>query len=119
MSNIIQVEDWQPAYTALRKVGMKDSEIADLAGVSRAVINGVANGTYGRRHRLGFNGGFRVLTKLKELKANGQLPDFNFDSLRTCPPSVERPAGDATRTGLGGAAGQSDEQHDRNVGADN
>lgn len=118
MSNIIQVEDWQPAYTALRQVGMKDSEIADLAGVSRAVINGVANGTYGRRHQLGFNGGFRVLTKLKELKANGQLPDFNFDSLRTCQASEVRPGGDAAGAGLGGSSGQGGEQHARHVRAD-
>ena len=109
MSTLMQVEDWQPAYTALRSVGMKDSEIADLAGVSRAVINGVANGTYGRYHQLGFNGGFRVLTKLKELKANGQLPDFSFDSLRTRSASATRPGGNAAGAGLGGSAGQSGE----------
>lgn len=82
MSNIMQVKNWRPAYVALRNVGMKDTDIAQLAGVSRAVINGVATGNYKRKHNLMFNGGFRVLTKLKELKANGQLPDFNFDSLR-------------------------------------
>ena len=78
----MQVENWRPAYVALRNVGMKDTDIAQLAGVSRAVINGVATGNYKRKHNLMFNGGFRVLTKLKELKANGQLPEFNFDSLR-------------------------------------
>ena len=82
MSKIMQVENWRPAYVALRNVGMKDTDIAQLAGVSRAVINGVATGNYKRKHNLMFNGGFRVLTKLTELKANGQLPDFNFDSLR-------------------------------------
>ena len=101
MSKLMQVENWRPAYVALRNVGMKDAEIAELAGVSRAVINGVATGNYERRHRLMFNGGFRVLTKLKELKANGQLPDFDFDSLRTCEASVERPAGNDAGTGLG------------------
>lgn len=93
MSKIMQVENWRPAYVALRNAGMKDADIAALAGVSRAVINGVATGNYGRKHNLMFNGGFRVLTKLKELKANGQLPDFKFDSLRVVEPSDERPEG--------------------------
>lgn len=81
VSKLLQVDNWCPAYVALRSVGMKDADIAKLAGVSRAVINGVATGNYKRNHHLMFNGGFRVLTKLKELKANGQLPDFDFDSL--------------------------------------
>lgn len=82
MSKIMQVENWRPAYVALRNVGMKDADIAQLAGVSRVVINGVVTGNYKRKHSLMFNGGVRVLTKLNELKANGQLPDFDFDSLR-------------------------------------
>ena len=93
MSKIMQVENWRPAYVALRNVGMKDTDIAQLAGVSRAVINGVATGNYKRKHNLMFNGGFRVLTKLKELKANGQLPDFNFDSLRVVDAGTQCPEG--------------------------
>jgi hypothetical protein len=103
----MQVENWRPAYVALRNAGMKDADIAALAGVSRAVINGVATGNYGRKHNLMFNGGFRVLTKLKELKANGQLPDFDFDSLRTCETSGVRPAGNNAGTGHGGSAAPS------------
>ena len=106
MSKIMQVENWRPAYVALRNVGMKDTDIAQLAGVSRAVINGVATGNYKRKHNLMFNGGFRVLTKLKELKANGQLPDFNFDSLRVVEASNERPASNGQGAGLGGTVGQ-------------
>ena len=93
MSNLMKVENWRPAYEALRGVGMKDADIATLAGVSRAVINSVANGKYPRKHHLAFNGGLRVLTKLKELKANGQLPNFTFDSLRTGESNTERSEG--------------------------
>lgn len=101
----MQVADWRPAYAAMRNAGMKDQEIAELAGVSRAVVNGVVTGSYKRTHQLSFNGGVRVLDKLKEMKANGQLPDFKFDTLRTRQPSNERPAGDAAGAGLGGTDG--------------
>lgn len=104
MSNLMQVENWRPAYAALREVGMKDADIAALAGVSRAVINSVANGNYPRKHHLAFNGGFRVLTKLKELKANGQLPNFSFDSLRVSESDNQRPEGNGQGVGAVGAA---------------
>ena len=94
MSKVRQVYNWRPAYNALRSVGMKDKEIGELAGVSRAVVSAVANNKYASEHHLGFNGGIRVLTKLKELKDNGQLPDFIFDSLGTDTGSKGRPAGD-------------------------
>ncbi len=88
-----QINDWRPAYVALRQAGMKDGEIGALAGVSRAVINAVANGTYHCEHRLDFNGGVRVINKLKEFIKNGQLSNVVLDALRTGAASTERPAG--------------------------
>lgn len=105
MSKIRQVHNWRLAYLAFRQVGMKDVDIATLAGVSRAVINAVANGTYNRNHELGFNGGIRVLTKLKELKDHGQLPNFVFDDLGASPGSTQRSAVVEPGAGLGGADG--------------
>jgi hypothetical protein len=77
---------------------MKDGEIATLAGVSRAVVSAVANKKYPNNHALDFNGGIRVLAKLKELKGNGQLPDFTFDSLGIGSDSKDRPASDTAGT---------------------
>lgn len=82
MSNTMQVNDWRPAYLALRKAGMTDATIAGVAGVTRTVISAVCSGSYKSEHNLGFNGGMRVLAKLRELRTAGVIPTFSFNELR-------------------------------------
>lgn len=70
--------DWRPAYQALRSGGWSDSDIAFYAGVSRAVINGVINGTYGRPHSLEFAHGFALINVLVRLERDGEIEPFDY-----------------------------------------
>lgn len=109
MKKLMQVRNWRPAYVALRNIGITDTDIAKLAGVTRATVNSVICGRIeATHHQIGFNGGVRMLNKLKELKTNGLLPDFTFDDIRTGTPSEERPPSDEPGEGLGEPSGGGD-----------
>lgn len=65
--------DWRLAYNGLSAAGYTDNEIADMANVSRAVVNKVRNGTYQFKHEPGHEGGRKVLDTLKSAVADGSL----------------------------------------------
>ncbi len=79
---LIQVQDWQPAYAALLSAGLRQQDVAELAGVTRAVIGRIVAGTYASDHSPKFNGGMRVLAKLRALQVEGTLTGFSFRSLQ-------------------------------------
>lgn len=73
--------DWRPAYQAMRSAGWEDSEIAEVAGVSRAVINGVIDETYKNSHSLEFSQGFFVIRMLVLLERQREIEPFDFSQI--------------------------------------
>lgn len=65
--------DWCKAYNGLSTAGFTDDQIAELAGVSRSVINAVRNGVYPHNHEPGYEGGKRVLDNLTNAIHMGYL----------------------------------------------
>lgn len=59
------VKTWQDVYVGLNKVGMNNSEIAELVGCSRTLISNVVNGTYSHSHEPHYSGALRALVTLK------------------------------------------------------
>ena len=68
------VSDWRPYYELLRAAGYSDSAIAQLAGVTRAVVNKVRQGAYPHGHALTYNGGTAVLREVEQVIAEGRAP---------------------------------------------
>jgi hypothetical protein len=62
-----QVVDWPTVYVALHEAGYTDQQIAEQAGVTRAVVNAVRNGVYPHNHEPGYEGGRRVLALAKHV----------------------------------------------------
>ncbi|MNM99013.1 hypothetical protein D3C81_1115620 [compost metagenome] len=67
--------DWRKAYVGLAKAGYTDEQIAELAGVTRAVINGVRNGTWPYPHEPKHSGGQRILHYVDEAIRHGLLEE--------------------------------------------
>jgi hypothetical protein len=67
--------NWQAAYNGLSRAGFSDQQIAEMAGCTRAVINGVRNGTYHHVHEPSYSGGKRVLDAITESLRQGWLEE--------------------------------------------
>lgn len=67
--------DWRKAYMGLAAAGYTDEQIATLAGVTRAVVNGVRNGTWPHPHEPKYSGGQRVLACINEALRRGLLDE--------------------------------------------
>lgn len=65
--------DWKKAYIGLSKAGYTDQQIAEIAGCTRAVINGVRNGTYNHEHEPTHSGGQAILGAITEALRRGYL----------------------------------------------
>jgi hypothetical protein len=67
--------NWRDAYNALSRAGYSDSQIADLAQLSRYVVNRVRNGKYIHNHLgPGYEGGMAVLGAIDAAVGQGLLP---------------------------------------------
>lgn len=67
--------DWRKAYVALAKAGYTDEQIGSYAGVTRAVVNGVRNGTWPHPHEPKHSGGVKILALINGLLAQGILEE--------------------------------------------
>jgi hypothetical protein len=65
--------DWRKAYTGLSDAGYTDDQIAQVAGITRAVVNGVRNGTWPHPHEPKHAGGQRVIALINEAIRHGVL----------------------------------------------
>lgn len=65
--------NWRRAYNGLCRAGYTDDQIAELAGVTRGVINGVRNGTYNHPHEPLYSGGVRILQAITDALHLGYL----------------------------------------------
>lgn len=66
--------NWQAAYASLHDIGYTDKQVADMAGLSRYVINRVRLGRYTRNnHEPGYEGGQRVVDAISGALREGVL----------------------------------------------
>lgn len=74
--------NWQVAYTILRELGHTDGDIANLARVSRPVVNRVLKGEYPHAHEPGYSGGCRVIKSIKQARDSGLVTDEQIKELQ-------------------------------------
>ena len=67
--------NWRAAYNGLVRAGFTDQQIADMAGCTRSVINGVRNGTYNHHHEPSHSGGVRILDAITTALREGWLDE--------------------------------------------
>jgi hypothetical protein len=68
--------DWKAAYVGLHEAGYSDGQIAELANMSRYVVNRVRNGRYPRKkHEPGYSGGVKILAALDGAIRHGLLTE--------------------------------------------
>jgi len=63
-------DKWAERYRALSTYGYTDTEIAELAGATRAVVCRVRNGNYEYNHDLNYTGGRQIEARYKYVLAN-------------------------------------------------
>lgn len=69
------MDKWRAAYIGLSNAGYTDDQIAEIAGVTRAVINGVRNGTYNHHYEPSHSGGEAIIAAITDAIRHGYMDE--------------------------------------------